>query len=51
MSRSTIRSAAAEIAVDATLPRPAQFRSEPLFRETVERVDAALQAAIAGAQP
>jgi NitT/TauT family transport system ATP-binding protein len=41
--------AAAETAVEAPLPRPDGFRASPIFRETVERVDAALQAAVGGA--
>jgi NitT/TauT family transport system ATP-binding protein len=40
---------AAEFAVEGPLPRPAQFRAGAAFRETVERVVAALEGAMAGA--
>ena len=38
---------AAEIAVEGALPRPEDFRTQPAFRETVEKVGAALAEAMA----
>jgi NitT/TauT family transport system ATP-binding protein len=38
---------AAEIAVEAPLPRPEQFRLSPAYRQTVEQAEAALQRAMA----
>jgi NitT/TauT family transport system ATP-binding protein len=41
---------AGEVVVDEPLPRPAQFRAKPAFRQTVERVSALLADSMAAAR-